>query len=46
MLGDVYEQLALLADIEQSEQEERATSVFTILEVKDRLNKWVKQFRF
>ncbi len=41
-LEDVYEQLALLADIEKSEQDEKANRVFSTSEVKDRLNEWVK----
>ena len=41
-LEDVYEQLAMLADIEKSEQDEQANKVFTTSEVKARLNGWVK----
>lgn len=41
-LEDVYEQLALLADIEKSEQDEQAKRVFTTSEVKERLTQWVK----
>jgi hypothetical protein len=41
-LEDVYEQLALLADIEKSEQDEKANRVFSISAVKDKLNAWVK----
>ena len=41
-LEDVYEQLALLTDIEKSEQDEQANKLFTTAEVKDRLNEWVK----
>jgi hypothetical protein len=41
-LEDVYEQLALLADIEKSEQDEKANRVLTTSEVKERLNEWVK----
>jgi hypothetical protein len=41
-LEDVYEQLALLADIEKSEQDEKANRIYTTSEVKDRLNEWVK----
>ena len=41
-LEDVYEQLALLADIEKSERDEQANRVFTTSEVKERLNQWVK----
>lgn len=41
-LEDVYEQLALLADIEKSEQDEQANRIHTTSEVKDRLTQWVK----
>jgi hypothetical protein len=41
-LEDVYEQLALLADIEKSEQDENANRVYTNTEVKDHLSKWLK----
>ncbi|MFT6883759.1 MAG: hypothetical protein ACI83W_002008 [Marinoscillum sp.] len=41
-LEDVYEQLALLADIEKYEQDEKANRVFSISAVKDKLNAWVK----
>lgn len=41
-LEDVYEQLALLADIKKSEQDEQANRVFKTSEVKERLNQWVK----
>ena len=41
-LEDVYEQLALLADIEKSEQDEQANRGFTTSEVKELLNQWVK----
>ncbi len=41
-LEDVYEQLALLADIEKSEQDEQANRVFSTSEVKERLSQWAK----
>lgn len=41
-LEDVYEQLALLADIEKAEQDEAANRVYTTTEVKDQLNQWLK----
>ena len=41
-LEDVYEQLALLSDIEKSEKDEEAGRVFTTEEVKGRLKEWVK----
>ena len=41
-LEDVYEQLALLADIEKSEQDEQSNRIYTTSEVKDRLSEWVK----
>ncbi|MDW3196463.1 MAG: hypothetical protein R8G66_29075 [Cytophagales bacterium] len=41
-LEDVYEQLALLSDIEKSEKDEKAGRVFTTAEVKDRLKEWVR----
>lgn len=41
-LEDVYEQLALLADIERSEQDEMEANVYSSSEVKEKLNEWVK----
>ena len=41
-MEDVYEQLAMLADIEKSEQDEQTNRLFTTSEVKARLDEWVK----
>lgn len=41
-LEDVYEQLALLADIEKSEQDEKANRTYSTPEVKDKLKEWLK----
>lgn len=41
-IEDVYEQLALLSDIEKSERDEKEGQVFTTEEVKNRLKEWVK----
>lgn len=41
-LEDVYEQLALLADIEKSEQDEKANRIYSTSEVKDKLKEWLK----
>ncbi|WP_109829525.1 hypothetical protein [Reichenbachiella versicolor] len=40
-LEDVYKQLAMLSDIEKSEQNEKPNGVYSSYEVKDRLNQWV-----
>ena len=41
-IEDVYEQLALLSDIEKSEQQEREGKVFTQKEVEKKAKKWLK----
>jgi len=41
-LEDVYEQLALLADIESSEEDEREGRVYSTTEVKTRFEKWLE----
>ncbi len=41
-LEDVYDQLALLADIEKSEQDEKAGRLFSTKEAKSELDKWLK----
>jgi hypothetical protein len=41
-LEDVYEQLALLSDIEKSEQDEKENRLFSTTEVKAELDKWLK----
>lgn len=41
-IEDVYEQLALLTDIEQSEKDERDNQLYTTPEVKEHLNRWLK----
>lgn len=41
-IEDVYEQLALLSDIEKSEQQERESKVFTQKEVEKKAKKWLK----
>ena len=41
-LEDIYEQLALLSDIDQSEQEERNGQVLTHEEVAERSKEWLK----
>jgi len=41
-IEDVYEQLALLSDIEKSEQQEREGNVFTQKEVEKKAKKWLK----
>jgi len=41
-IEDVYEQLALLSDIEKSEQQERDGKVFTQKEVEKKAKKWLK----
>ena len=41
-LEDVYEQLALLADIEKSEEDERENRLFSTSQVKSKLNEWLK----
>lgn len=41
-LEDVYEQLALLSDIEKSEKDEAEGRVFSTADVRDRLKEWVK----
>lgn len=41
-LEDVYEQLALLADIEKSEQDDKENRVYSISEVKKQFNEWSK----
>lgn len=41
-IEDVYEQLALLSDIEKSEQQEKEGKVFTQKEVEKKAKKWLK----
>ena len=41
-IEDVYEQLALLADIEKSEQQEKQGEVFTHKEIAKKAKKWLK----
>lgn len=41
-LEDVYEQLALLADIEKSEEQERKGEVMSQVAVEKRAKKWLK----
>ena len=41
-LEDVYEQLALLADIEKSEEQEKQGQVYTHAEVVKKAKKWLK----
>lgn len=41
-LEDVYRQLALLSDIEKSEEQEKAGKVFTQAEVEKKAKKWLK----
>jgi len=41
-LEDIYEQLALLSDIDQSEQEEQNGQVLTHEEVAERSKEWLK----
>jgi len=41
-IEDVYEQLALLADIEKSEEQEKQGKVFTNKEVVKKAKKWLK----
>lgn len=43
-IEDVYEQLALLSDIEKSEQQDREGKVFTQKEVEKKAKKWLKSF--
>lgn len=41
-LEDVYEQLAMLSDIEESEQQEKAGEVFSQQEVRSSSKEWLK----
>lgn len=41
-LDEVYEQLALLADIEKSEEQEKEGNIFTQREVEKKAKKWLK----
>ena len=41
-IEDVYEQLALLSDIEKSEQQEKEGKVFSQKEVEKKAKKWLK----
>ena len=41
-LEEVYEQLALLTDIEKSEEQEKQGKVFTHKEVEKKAKKWLK----
>lgn len=41
-LEDVYEQLAMLSDIEESEQQEKAGEVFSQQEVRSESKEWLK----
>jgi predicted transcriptional regulator len=41
-IEEVYEQLALLSDIEKSEQQEKEGKVFTQKEVEKKAKKWLK----
>ncbi len=41
-LEEVYEQLALLADIEKSEKQEKEGKVFSHAEVEKKAKKWLK----
>jgi predicted transcriptional regulator len=41
-IEDVYEQLALLNDIEKSAEQEKQGKVFTHNEVKNKAKKWLK----
>ena len=41
-IEDVYKQLALLADIEKSEEQEKQGKVFTHAEVVKKAKKWLK----
>lgn len=41
-LEEVYEQLALLADIEKSEEQEKEGNIFTQSEVEKKAKKWLK----
>ena len=41
-LEEVYEQLALLSDIEKSEEQEKQGKIFTHAEVVKKAKKWLK----
>ena len=41
-LEDIYEQLALLSDIEKSEQDVQQGNVYSTKEVKAKFNQWSK----
>lgn len=41
-IEDVYKQLALLSDIEHSEQQEKEGKIFTQNEVEKKAKKWLK----
>jgi hypothetical protein len=41
-LEDVYEQLALLVDIEKSEEDEKENRLYTSTEVRSEMDKWLK----
>ncbi len=41
-IEDVYEQLALLSDIEKSEVQEKQGKIFTHSEVRKKAKKWLK----
>ena len=41
-LQDVYEQLAMLSDIEKSEEQEKQGKVFTHSEVRKKAEKWLR----
>jgi predicted transcriptional regulator len=41
-LEDVYDQLSLLADIEESEEQEQKGETLTQIEVEEKSKKWLK----
>jgi len=41
-LEDVYEQLAMLEDIDKSERDEQDGRIYSTSQVKDQLEEWVK----
>ncbi|MCG3165319.1 MAG: hypothetical protein POELPBGB_01081 [Bacteroidia bacterium] len=41
-IEDIYQQLALLHDIEKSEQQEKEGKIFTQAEVERKAKKWLK----
>ncbi|MCX2745640.1 MULTISPECIES: hypothetical protein [Cytophagales] len=41
-LEDVYDQLALLADIDESEEQEKKGEIFTQQQVRDKSKEWLR----